>query len=271
MRLKKASITLLSVLLLCSCTQGVQDKAQELVNEETHQEAAELSEVQTEDTEEEQTEEPSEERTEETEEEQHEVQDVQTELPEHLRPEGYDDPVLTNEVAKEILLEAREMQIRLFDGGLYSGLDSYNDISLLDRMTAEIRVYYDFEADNFDPWAETVYYYIPALDTYEKFNDYFLRVLTDETVANMITNYQVIEIDGRLGIAGAKYSGAIFERAWSNAEVLSVEQQEGSDVATVKACVHSSDSGIPIEMEYPLEFSEKYGWRVRIDDIQRDM
>ncbi len=246
-------------LLLCTCTQRVQDKSQELVNEETHQEAAELSEVQ----------------TEETEEEQHEVQqevhDGQVEFPEHFRPEGYDDPVLTKDVAKAILLEAREMQIRLFDGGLYSGLDSYNDSSLLDRMTAEIRMYYDFEVDNFDPWVETVYYYIPALDTYEKFNDYFLRVLTDETVAKMIIDYQVIEIDGRLGIAGAKYSGAIFERAWSNAEVLAVEQQEGAYIATVKAYVHGSDSGIPIEMEYTLEFSEKYGWRVKIDDIQRDM
>ena len=255
--MKAITIFIVLAFLLCSCTQGVQDKVQEPENSETQQEATEQSEVQAEETEEPKA--------------QEEVREKQIELSEHLRPEGYDDPVLTNEVAKEILLEAREMQIRLFDGGLYSGLDSYNDISLLDRMTAEIRVYYDFEADNFDPWAETVYYYIPALDTYEKFNDYFLRVLTDETVANMITNYQVIEIDGRLGIAGAKYSGAIFERAWSNAEVLSVEQQEGSDVATVKACVHSSDSGIPIEMEYTLEFSEKYGWRVNLKDFHEGM
>ena len=263
MRLEKVSITLLSVLLLCSCTKTVQDKVQEPVIEDTQQEAAELSEAQTEN---------KEEQTEETEEEaQEEVGEKQTELPEHQRPTGYDDPVLTKEVAKEILLEAREMQIRLFDGGLYSGPDSYNDISLLDSMATEIRVYYDFEADNFDPWVETVYFYIPALDTYEKFNDYFLHVLTDETVAKMITDYQVIEIDGRLGIAGAKYSGTIFERAWSKAEVLEVEQQEGSDVATVKALVHSSDSGIPIEMEYTLEFSEKYGWRVNLEDFHEGM
>ena len=91
----------LSVLLLCSCTQGVQDKAQELVNDEIQHEAAEQSEVQAEETEEE-PEAPE------------EVREKQIEFPEHLRPEGYDDPVLTKEAAKEILLEARKMQVFCF-------------------------------------------------------------------------------------------------------------------------------------------------------------
>ena len=85
--MKTITIFTILALLLCSCTKIVQDKVQEPVIEDTQQEAAELSEAQTEN---------KEEQTEGTEEEpQDEVSEKQTVLPEHLRPMGYDDPVLT--------------------------------------------------------------------------------------------------------------------------------------------------------------------------------
>ena len=261
--MKTITIFTILALLLCSCTKTVQAKVQEPVIEDTQQEAAELSEAQTEN---------KEEQTEGTEEEpQDEVSEKQTELPEHLRPMGYDDPVLTKEAAKEILLEAREMQIRLFFGGLYEGVNTFPDESSLDFLHAESRYYYDFEKKDYECINVVVLYYIPEIGTFETFNKYFLRVFTEESLNIALGELTIIELNGRTASAATAYSGVIFERDWSKAEVLEVEQQEGSDVATVKALVHSSDSGIPIEMEYTLEFSEKYGWRVNLEDFHEGM
>ena len=156
--MKTITIFTILALLLCSCTKTVQDKVQEPVIEDTQQEAAELSEAQTEN---------KEEQTEGTEEEpQEEVGEKQTELPEHLRPMGNDDPALPKEAAKEILLEAREMQIRLFFGGLYEGVNTFPDESSLDFLHAESRYYYDFEKKDYECINVVVLYYITEIGTF---------------------------------------------------------------------------------------------------------
>ena len=190
---------------------------------------------------------------------------------EHKRPSEYDVLELTEETAYSVLCKAREMQIRLMLGGDFEGLNvcPYYD----DRCELrETRVYTDYDDENqYLSYYCQIIYYIPELDTYEKFNKYFLTVFTDDTVRQAVSAFNIAEIDGKLALENIGYNHLIFERNWDDMRIVDIKQEDGAGTAVVTASVASDTGDHRTEFAYTFEYSEKYGWRVALGSFSSDM
>ena len=241
--------TLMLALFLVGCTAKTQEKQYESVREDISGEVfdEDIAAVQT------------------------DAQAYDTKSLEHKRPIGYNTLELTEETALNILREAREMQIRLMLGGDFEGLNVcpfYDDRCVL----RETRVYTDYEdTDEYISYYCQVIYYISELDTYEKFNEYFLTVFTDDTVRQAVSAFNISEIDGKLALENSGYNHLIFERNWDDMQIVDVSQEGGAKTAVVTASVASDTGDYRSEFVYAFEYTEKYGWRVALESFSQDM
>lgn len=187
----------------------------------------------------------------------------------HERPEGYDDSVLTPEVALQLLEEVRWMQ----DLILYSGYIGNNYRSWAQNPANQVSG--ELIGERAENW-DYLTYYIPGLDTLAKFDAYFLPVFTEDTLERFKNEICVFEYAGRL--VGVNMDGRCGSTMvdWSRTIVTGIQQDdEKKAVVTVKLYMHeipwyqSEDDFLEFK-DYYFEYSEEMGWRIvlnRIGDI----
>lgn len=174
-------------------------------------------------------------------------------LPDIVRPEGYDSPKLTPEVAHAIILEAWDIRDRIGHAG-FKSIDQHG----WDWANAPENIVKNIESP--------LVYYIPALDTMEKFDSYFGKVFTDNSLELYKSEYKVKEVDGKLaGINGNYMVGLVTGYTnWYDSSVIEIIQSDGSNIAKAvidKVCCieEVEDWGYG---EFDFEYSEEYGWRI---------
>lgn len=189
-------------------------------------------------------------------------------MPELRRTEGYKDHMLTLEVAEGIIYEAK----RLFEMAKYSGLSE--DCYSWERNINN-RVPHPNEPREFD----TVKYldgdcylvkFIPALGTMEKFDAYFSRVVTSDTLESIKQYFDICEYNGALAGVNVLERPIDLSINHSADEVAYFEQN--GDTAVLGINKYDSVSATKEEAffgcwKYIFEYTEEYGWRLSVDNV----
>lgn len=179
-------------------------------------------------------------------------------LPDHERPIGYDDPVLTDVVAKEIFLEAKHMQY----------LISHSATTDVDRWVADTKnqVYYD-QLDS--PYGKMAlyYYFVPELSNMDAFDRYFGQVFTDDTLERLKTQLDIYEYNGRVvGVNFASPASVMSSslQIWEESIVTGIQQDEQTQTATVSVhpYYYEYEFSLVERVDYTFEYSEEWGWRI---------
>lgn len=107
-------------------------------------------------------------------------------------------------------------------------------------------------------------YFIPALDSMEKFDAYFSKVFTESTLEFVKESFGIQEIEGKLAghHLGYRMDGSSLTD-WENSPVVEVNQTDGSNRATaVFQVIDIIEGNVWGNREFEFEFSDKYGWRI---------
>ncbi len=177
------------------------------------------------------------------------------------RPKGYDNRVLSSDTALQIYWECFDAQWSIYT----NALSLYKNSSM--------RREYFWSSDTIYP--DRAYYCAP-LDTEAKFDEFYRKMLTEDSVEIMKDSCDIEEIDGRL-IGGNGDDIGVMCPVWGRCEVLNIEQDESHAIATIKVYTPYSyyyedfdDYQYISEIEFI--FSDEYGWRINFSprgDIER--
>ena len=186
-------------------------------------------------------------------------------MPPLVRTAGYKDPVLSDRTAIDTIV--KEAFPMLFMAA-YSGLNQMQDM-LYGR-------YWIGKEENIVPPIPTEEYpylvqmfFISAFDTEEKFDEYYLKVFTEDTVKFIKTRFEICEIDGRLAGNNAYHTdwGSI-----TDYDLTTVKSMEYIDDKTVRVeLIFYGIEGEPWdtgENIYTLIYSDEYGWRMDFDSLK---
>lgn len=184
-----------------------------------------------------------------------------------VRPDGYDNPMLTYDTALEILNEERHTMIGVI---MYAGTCG--------KSSDEYYSYYNQWAYKFDNQALPTYdeengfdgafrlNFVPWLDTMEEFDNYFLQVFTEETLEIIKGELGVSESEGKLAIVPRHrlaVGSALVD--YDLTTIDSIEYDEKNKTAIVNLIVFDIEGNRPQVFPKTLVYSEQYGWRVQQD------
>ena len=172
------------------------------------------------------------------------------EAPPHIRPSGYDNPVLSDGVALALLAEAHEGAELLREFGSRSNLR----VMLQPENSLEGM-----------PEGEHRVYFAPAFSTEEKFDEYYTKIYTEATVKRVKELFEVKELGGRLTGVHFHDVGTGFIN-WNLTKFVSLEQVENT--ATLTVFMYDDFELQPWgEESFTFKYSEEYGWRFEMSEF----
>jgi hypothetical protein len=184
-------------------------------------------------------------------------------MPEHKRPEGYDNPILGCKTALEILAESRKALMYLdHSGAPYFALDEWTG-----DKNNYIETHYE------DGYVERSYYFVPPLDTVEEIEEYFLPILGKEYVDNEKQYGLKQQEDGRVTAYNAiGYIGYLLSEYWDKGEIVLVKQKPDSNEAiAIFKLTNIPNNEYDGDFEYSFVkgarfvFTEEYGWQLAFE------
>lgn len=192
------------------------------------------------------------------------VGNVQEEITlEHERPDGYDEPILTETVAMDICREAFSMLYEISHSA-FTGKDYYEWV-----RNADNQVFFE-ETPETKKYYEWYFYFIPEISDMKKFDAYFGQVFTEDTLEHLKDEIDIFEYNGRL--AGINLSAVATGSSmidWYESVVDEIIQDEGSNTAIVKIKPYYYGYAFDLEKinEYKFEYSEDFGWRISLNEL----
>lgn len=187
----------------------------------------------------------------------------------HERPNGYADPMLTEEMALSVLREASDMVNNVL---IYSGIDvSEKNSGAMDFLIAYCACEAEREPGNTirkGSYPQDFYYtyFVPDLGTEEKFDDWFLQTFTENSLPVLKHYVDAVEYNGRM--IGVNYYGkdvGIMQGDWEKSRILSLEQNNEDGTAVLCVDKYYSENDYQNDLVYRFVYSEQYGWRLDLD------
>lgn len=198
-------------------------------------------------------------------------------MPELVRPLGYDKRILTKDTALALLSEFLHMRSLIFYSGYtitYTGtteMDYWDWPNNPDNQVSEELVSYSIYPD-------CLIYFVPGLDTMEKFDEYFLQVFTEDSLESIKEERNIFECNGRLvGVNACGRMGGV-SSLWDATSVESITYIDDpayeDNIATVTYKIYSGGYGpygdTLCRYQYKdctYYFSDEYGWRIKVQSL----
>ena len=186
----------------------------------------------------------------------------------HNRPEGYDNPVLSDTTAQLIIKEAQDMRQSLLHCGLLAA--SFSDWSALREW---VRKDENCVRGDLCGKSEMMYYayYAPEIDTMEKLENYIRLTFTEDSIATVEEYVETVEYKGKTaGISTDRDDSGITPALWGDFPTVFREESEDGKEVTIQYNIEVRETWFLSQL-YTLQYDEVYGWRVKVTTHEQMM